>query len=197
MTSLVPPLGFPPGVTSPPAEPVEGLLETTRDEESLVDLRCSVAVMRGSDVLVVHRSDDPQRREDGDWVLPGGRAPAGESMVACARRETLEETGLDVVVRRCLFVLEVTAPRSRDRVVELIFAAETPNGAEPVSREQHRHPGFVPLDRLQHLHLRPPVAGHLRALTGRRSAASGAPYIGNLWRPDESDETDETDPYWS
>ena len=106
----------------------------------------------------------------------------------------LEETGLDVVVRRCLFVLEVTAPRSRDRVVELIFAAETPNGAEPVSREQHRHPDFVPLDRLQHLHLRPPVAGHLRALTGRRSATSGAPYIGNLWRPDE---TDETDPYWS
>ncbi len=45
MTSLVPPLGFPPGVTSPPAEPVEGLLETTRDEDSLVDLRCSVAVM--------------------------------------------------------------------------------------------------------------------------------------------------------
>jgi hypothetical protein len=77
-------------------------------DESMVNLRCSVVVIRGSDVLLLHRSAIPEDPHDGDWVLPGGRPRPGESMVACARRETVEETGLDVVVQGCLYVLEVS-----------------------------------------------------------------------------------------
>lgn len=68
-------------------------------------------------------------------------------------------TGLDVVVRRCPFVLQVNASRSADRLVELLFTAQTPNDAEPVSRQRQRHPAFVSplelLQNLQHLQLRP------------------------------------------
>jgi 8-oxo-dGTP diphosphatase len=39
-----------------------------------------------------------QRRRDREWVLPKGKLYRGESAVACARREVLEETGTDVIV---------------------------------------------------------------------------------------------------
>ena len=60
------------------------------DDESPVELRCAVAVVRGDAVLLL------QRPAYGDWVLPGGTPRQHESMGSCARRETREETGLDV-----------------------------------------------------------------------------------------------------
>jgi len=139
--------------------------------------------MRGSDVLLLHRSAIPDDPNDGDWVLPGGHPRPGESMVACARRETFEETDLDVVVQRCLFVLEVNPPPPGDRVVELVFQALAPPDGDPVQRETHRFAQFVPLDTVHRLLLRPPIAGHLRGL--RLDRSTGAAYLGNLWRPED------------
>lgn len=48
--------------------------------------------------------DDPGRillicRDDnGNWAMPGGAMDPGESMTACAVRETLEETGVSIEV---------------------------------------------------------------------------------------------------
>lgn len=40
-----------------------------------------------------------QRRRDNDmWALPGGAMHIGESLLACAIRETLEETGIHVEI---------------------------------------------------------------------------------------------------
>lgn len=148
-----------------------------RDDESLVDLRCSVAVMHGAEILLVNRTGT------NDWVLPGGRPRHGESMQSCARRETLEETGLRVNPARCAFVGEVIDPDATARVVELVFVAEVsgherpePHGGEPGAT-----PTWVGVDRLAGLHLRPPIAGYLPGLSrGKRATAA---YLGNLWRP--------------
>ena len=103
-------------------------------------------------------------------------------MVACARREFKEETGLDVVVQRCLFILEVAAPESGDREVELVFVALAPPDAQPSVQEPNRWPVFVLVSRLRKLRLRPPIAGHLTNLPVQ--GLGGAVYLGNLWRPD-------------
>ncbi len=53
----------------------------------------SVAVRRGPAVLLVKRGREPSR---GYYAFPGGRVEAGESAEQAARRELLEETGLNV-----------------------------------------------------------------------------------------------------
>lgn len=54
----------------------------------------SVAVRRGETVLLVKRGREPSR---GYYAFPGGRVEAGESLEVAARRELLEETGLNVL----------------------------------------------------------------------------------------------------
>lgn len=159
----------------------DGTAPPDRADDSPVHLRCSVVVTRQEDVLLLHRGSMPTST-DGDWVLPGGRPRAGESVVACARRETREETGLDVVVQRCLYILEVAGPHSGDRDLELVFLALAAADAQPAAQETDRWPVFVPRSRLRNLRLRPPLAGHLTGMPLERP--SGGVYLGNLWRPE-------------
>ena len=51
---------------------------------------------QGIEVLLVHR---PAYR---DWTFPKGKLDAGESLVECARREVVEETGVRPVIGRYL-----------------------------------------------------------------------------------------------
>lgn len=44
-------------------------------------------------------------RDYGGWVMPGGRIDPGESLRAAARRETREESGVEVEIVRPLLVL--------------------------------------------------------------------------------------------
>jgi ADP-ribose pyrophosphatase YjhB (NUDIX family) len=123
------------------------------------------------------------RRDQGrnDWVLPGGRPRAGESLVACARREAREETGVDVHPTRCAFVLEVIEPDDQRRMVELVFLATPSAGPVPIAGEPGATPEWVPMEQLRMINLRPPIAGFLPALA--RGARGTAPYLGNVWRP--------------
>jgi 8-oxo-dGTP diphosphatase len=162
-------------------------------EDSLVDLRCSVVVVRDGRILAI------RREALGDWVLPGGRPREGEGMTTCAMREAIEETGLIIHPGRCLFVLEVTEPKERKRLVELVFAAsEADPQVLPVNREPGRFPEFVTVQRLRGGRMHPPLAGYLGGLVALGTAGNGgrggrarsaldpevgAPYLGNLWRP--------------
>ena len=143
-----------------------------------VDLRCSAIVFRDDTVLLVHRI----RNGTDDWVLPGGTPRAGESMAACARRETLEETGLSVDPTRVAFVLEALGPGSTLRTVDLVFLAATDRHGEPEPHEPDIEARFVSLDLLSELDVRPPLTGYLRAWHARGGEPTAA-YLGNLWRP--------------
>ena len=52
-----------------------------------------VIAFDGDRVLLVRRGKAPRK---GSWSLPGGAQHAGERAEACARRELLEETGIEV-----------------------------------------------------------------------------------------------------
>jgi ADP-ribose pyrophosphatase YjhB (NUDIX family) len=52
-----------------------------------------VVVLRNDSVLLVRRGKPPNV---GSWTLPGGAQEIGETAEAAARRELLEETGIEV-----------------------------------------------------------------------------------------------------
>jgi 8-oxo-dGTP diphosphatase len=146
----------------------------TTTDESPVELRCAVAIVRGDAVLLLRRP------EHNDWVLPGGRPRQHESMASCARREVREETGLDVHPSRCALVLEVNNPVARRRLVELVFVADEFDTSMPLHSEPGREAVWVSLSEVKDVALRPPIGGYLPDLARRDSYAR---YLGNMWRP--------------
>jgi 8-oxo-dGTP diphosphatase len=138
-------------------------------------------------------------------VLPGGTPRDGESMTACARRELLEETSMSADPCRVALVVESVPPGSCRRLLDIVFPAAEPLGpgstrrtvdlvflaaadgpGEPEPREPDLEARFVPLGLLPGLDVRPPLAGHLRALHARGAEPTAA-YLGNLWRPQDRD----------
>lgn len=61
----------------------------------------------GRRVLLVRRRRDPGR---GLWAVPGGKVEMGETVAGTARREVLEETGLEVEVGEVVWVGESIGP---------------------------------------------------------------------------------------
>lgn len=148
-----------------------------------VNLRCSVILTRGSEVLLIHRLGDGSD----DWVLPGGRPRPNETTAACARREVREETGLEIEPERCALVLEVIEPVTADRTVDLVFVGTAIGRAELVG-EPGKVPVWVPLTATRELDLRPPIAGYLPGVAdGSRGTAA---YLGNMWRPERRTRSD-------
>jgi ADP-ribose pyrophosphatase YjhB (NUDIX family) len=59
---------------------------------SLVPSANVIALDDAGRVLVIHRTDND------NWAVPGGAMDLGETLSACAIRETKEETGVDIEI---------------------------------------------------------------------------------------------------
>ena len=83
-----------------------------------------VVVRRGSEFLLVH-----ERKHGQGWYIPAGRVEIGETFVAAAERETLEEAGIPGRVDGIVRIEHAAEPEySRVRV---IFTA-SPVGNKPL-----------------------------------------------------------------
>lgn len=63
-----------------------------------------VMILRGDMVLLGQRHHDPVKADsemhgEGTWTMPGGKLHFGETFEEGARREVLEETGLDINIK--------------------------------------------------------------------------------------------------
>ncbi len=83
-----------------------------------------VVVRRGDRFLLVH-----ERKHGQLWYLPAGRVEFGESFMAAARRETLEEAGIPI---RLTGVIRVEhSPFERGARMRVVFLAEPADDAPP------------------------------------------------------------------
>ncbi|MDO9502413.1 NUDIX hydrolase [Falsiroseomonas sp.] len=71
-----------------------------------------VVLLRGEEVLLIRRGRAPRL---GEWSLPGGGQRLGETAEDCARRELLEEAGVEAGPLRLLAVVDAITPGEAGR----------------------------------------------------------------------------------
>lgn len=108
-----------------------------------------IVVRDGDRFLVVREAKHGQR-----WYLQAGRAEPGETLAQCARRETLEETGVPVVLEGILKVQHTPTPHSA-RVRALFLARPADRTPPKTTADEHSlEARWVTLDELRDLPLR-------------------------------------------
>lgn len=90
-----------------------------------------VVVRKGDKFLLVHETKHGQL-----WFLPAGRAEAGESLMAAACRETLEESGVPVVLEGIL-KFQHTPMHSGARVRALFLAKPADDTPPKSTADEH------------------------------------------------------------
>ncbi len=140
-------------------------------------IRVSVIVIDDGKILLVRHEKYGRTY----WVLPGGGVDYGESLRDAAVREVKEETNLDIVVDKLVFVDDILPEDRHRHVVDLYFTAkviggELRRGADSILREVK----YSPVDDLAGLPFYPKIAD--RIIEGyRKGFPDSAHYLGNQW----------------
>jgi 8-oxo-dGTP diphosphatase len=69
------------------------------DQPKKVGVGLGVLILKNRKILLGKRSEDPTKSDselqlEGSWTMPGGKIEYGEGFKECAKRETMEETGI-------------------------------------------------------------------------------------------------------
>jgi 8-oxo-dGTP diphosphatase len=139
-------------------------------KQSIPRVGSAVIVVDGDRVLMGRRDKDPQR---GKWVLPGGGVRPFESVEDAAKRELLEETGLQIEVDRQAGVFEIIDPPEH-RVI--VYSWGRPVGGELRASTDLSEIRFVERRTLASLDLTPfvrEVLERMGMLEERPQVASG------------------------
>ena len=114
----------------------------------------AAVVLRDSQVLLVQRGREPGK---GSWGLPGGMLELGETLAEGARREVMEECGVEIEVGPLVAVFE---PMQRDEdgrlrfhYVVVDYLARYLSG-EPHAGDDADDARWVDLDALERLPMR-------------------------------------------
>ena len=109
-----------------------------------------VVVRFGHRFLLVH-----ERKHGSHWYLPAGRVESGETLVEGARRETLEEAGIPIVIEGILRIEHQPFQEGQARL-RIIFVARPQDDTSPkrIPDEESLGAGWFSLEELNRLSLR-------------------------------------------
>lgn len=108
-----------------------------------------VVVLDQDKLLLIKRGRDPGR---GLWAVPGGKVRVGERLAHGARREALEETGLDVEIGEIVWVGEHID--DEHHIVLIDFSAVV-RGGELAAADDADEARWVPLTEAADMPLTP------------------------------------------
>lgn len=80
-----------------------------------------VVVFRNEEVLLVKRKKDPYK---GQWSIPGGKQELGETVTQAARRELMEETGVEVNELTLIDVIDIIVPDEEGKILYHYIVAD-------------------------------------------------------------------------
>ncbi len=71
------------------------------EEQKKVGTGVGIMIVKDGKVLLGKRHEDPEKAQSslkgaGTWAMPGGHLDFGETFEECARREVMEETGMQL-----------------------------------------------------------------------------------------------------
>lgn len=131
-------------------------------------LGVGAVVLHRDRVLLVQRGREPAK---GQWAIPGGKVAPGESLVAAAEREILEETGITIEAGELAWHFEFIERDEEGSVkfhyVVLDFFARYRSG-EPAAGDDAAAVRWVGFDELAGLPLNPSTDQALRTLYPER-----------------------------
>lgn len=97
-------------------------------------------------VLLIRRANDPFA---GAWALPGGFVDENEPLAAAAKRETLEETGVEVTDLEQLYTAGDPGRDPRGWTVTVAYLVRVrPDELKPVAADDAAEVGWFPLNAL-------------------------------------------------
>jgi ADP-ribose pyrophosphatase YjhB (NUDIX family) len=105
---------------------------------------CAIPRAANGDLVLIRRGFEPRR---GHWSMPGGFVDLGESVEEAARRECMEEIGIEVEIGALLGVYSAAT----DRIVVVAYegrTAETPQTTEEALEVRAFSPEDLPWQRL-------------------------------------------------
>jgi 8-oxo-dGTP diphosphatase len=107
-----------------------------------VDLVIELVDRPGRPIVLIERRNPPAGH-----ALPGGFVDIGETVEDAARREALEETGLQVELRTLLGVYSDPARDARGHTASVVYVAEAhgdPRAGDDAARVLVTDPGSLP-----------------------------------------------------
>ncbi len=92
------------------------IIETWRNPIPTVD----IIIRSGNEIILIKRRNPPY-----GWALPGGFVDYGESLECAAKREALEETGLELTNLKQFGAYSDPERDPRQHTISYVFTAET------------------------------------------------------------------------
>lgn len=144
-------------------------------------IRVAVALCENDRLLLVQHSKGDHRY----WLLPGGGLEWGEGVKDAARRELLEETGVEAEIGHLLLASETVAPDGARHLLHLVFSGRRSGSAPTARLEEERITDvrWIPLSEVADLTFHPPIGPTLAALGGQGLGYQERDpvFLGNLW----------------
>lgn len=91
-------------------------------------LGSAVIIKKDGKILLGRRNKEP---ENGKWVLPGGKVEKFETIKDAAKRELLEEAGIEVEVGEPIGVYEIISPPKEHRIIVYSWATVKSGNLKP------------------------------------------------------------------
>lgn len=115
------------------------------DDEKIIKAGVGVMILRGNKVLLGKRKN---AHGAGEYAFPGGHLEFGESVVAAAKRETMEETGIKIKNVNFLFFKNMTEYSGRHYAHVGLVAQWQSGEAKVIEPDKCEGWGWYDLDQL-------------------------------------------------